>query len=134
MSGHTAAPRISRTTRRIRVLLGTALAVLVAISFNVVPASLVALAGLSSGACAFADSETATECVISAAWTVGGGGVGANNFPAALPGPFAFQKDLHITGTGAIDAIGSAGITVTIDGTSGGTGALIMDNARIKMA
>lgn len=90
----------------------------------------VALAGLSSPACAFADSETATECVISSNWTIGAGGVLSNNFPApGLPGPYAFHKDLHITNTGDIQAIGTLGITLNIDGAQGGTGALIMDAA-----
>ena len=38
--------------------------------------------------------------VISASWSVGGGGVVGNNFPAALPGPFAFHKTLHVLGRG----------------------------------
>ncbi|HEY7599549.1 MAG TPA: hypothetical protein VH741_06455, partial [Candidatus Limnocylindrales bacterium] len=102
-----------------------------------VPGIQTAYAGSSSTACAFADSETPTECVISAAWTQGGGGVGANQFSGA--GPFSFKKTLHITGTGSINSP-IVGISLQIDGTlsggmpgdayagaTGGPGHLLMD-------
>src|SRR5262245_57151480 len=92
-------------------------------------------AGTSDGDCPFADVITPTECQITQTWTVGAGGVAANNFPAALPGPFAFHKTLHILGTGKIDASasGGPGITLNIDGTGetgggGAGGALLMDS------
>ena len=73
-----------------------------------------AVAGVSSGACPFADSETTTECVISGAWTQGAGGVGANQFLGV--GPFNFKKTLHIMGGGSITSP-VVGITLNIDGT-----------------
>ncbi len=73
-----------------------------------------AFAGITSGACVFADSETATECVISSAWTQGGGGVGLNQFSGV--GPFVFKKTVHITGVGSITSP-VVGITLNIDGT-----------------
>jgi hypothetical protein len=55
--------------------------------------------------------------------------VAGNNFTPALPGPYAFHKDLRITGTGSINAstAGAPGVVFTIDGASGGTGAFLMD-------
>ena len=97
-----------------------------------------AAAGISSAACAFADSETATECVISSAWTSNpDNNVALNHFPGALPGPgvngFVFHKTLHITPTGSINAstAGAPGITLTIDnvGFPASAGALVMDDA-----
>jgi parallel beta-helix repeat protein len=106
-----------------------------------------ALAGISTGACAFADSETATECVISDPWTQGAGGAVANQFSGN--GPFLFHKTLHITGTGSITSP-VVGITLAIDGTltgglasdvppysnaTGGPGHMLMDfNAAVLQA
>jgi hypothetical protein len=83
--------------------------------------------------CPFADVETATECQITAAWTVGPGGSPGNNFPApGLPGPYTFHKTLRITGTGSLDTrpTGAAtnettpGISIIIDGAGEGVGGL----------
>jgi hypothetical protein len=92
---------------------------LVAGLLSVVLVAAPASAGTSDADCPFADSIGA-ECVISSAWTVGAGGVAANNFPdpPGLPGPFVFNKPLHIVAGGSINAsdAGGPGITIQVNG------------------
>src|SRR5262249_31939988 len=61
-----------------------------------------------------------------------GGGVAANNFPSALPGPFAFHKTLHMLSGGTL-TVGGAGISLTVDnvGFSASSGDMVMESGSL---